>query len=218
MSDRSSHTAMRFVGRDRFGVLLALLLATFLFGGITDDRWPRLVTAALGLAALGVGVTSTDLLRRRALSAALAVTSVTGGSLVVVLPADHLGAGVGALGQAIVLGAILAAVVARVLRHETVTRSTLAGAIAAYIIIGLVFAWIFLALRGFTSTPAIEPPSEAMPAYYSFVVLTTLGFGDITPVTELARRLSAIEAMVGQIFLATLVARLVSMFGTRRRP
>ncbi len=44
------------------------------------------------------------------------------------------------------------------------------------------------------------------------MVLTTLGFGDVVPVTELAKRITIIEAITGQIFLATLVARLVSMY------
>jgi len=48
-------------------------------------------------------------------------------------------------------------------------------------------------------------------AYYSFVTLTTLGFGDITPVSDPARSLSLLEAIVGQLYLAVLVARLVGI-------
>jgi hypothetical protein len=51
--------------------------------------------------------------------------------------------------------------------------------------------------------------------YYSFVTLTTLGFGDITPTSSLARTLTWIEAVVGQLFIAIAIARLVGMrFGT----
>ena len=49
--------------------------------------------------------------------------------------------------------------------------------------------------------------------YFSFITLTTVGFGDITPISELAKRLVVIEAFVGQVFLITLVARLVSLWG-----
>ena len=55
-----------------------------------------------------------------------------------------------------------------------------------------------------------------VPVYYSFVVLTTLGFGDITPVDAFAQRITALEAIVGQIFLATVVARFVALHGKRK--
>ena len=54
-----------------------------------------------------------------------------------------------------------------------------------------------------------SPLSEV--SYYSFVTLTTLGFGDITPVTEFARRLTTAEAVIGQLFLAIFIARLVGL-------
>ena len=53
--------------------------------------------------------------------------------------------------------------------------------------------------------------------YFSFVTLTTVGYGDITPATELAKRLAVVEAFVGQVFLIVLVARLVTLWGRRVR-
>jgi len=61
---------------------------------------------------------------------------------------------------------------------------TIAGAIAAYVLIGLVFAWIFLAMCAVFDGPILDPDAAGLPACYSFEVLTTLGFGDITPVHE----------------------------------
>ncbi|MBT8240792.1 MAG: potassium channel family protein, partial [Acidimicrobiia bacterium] len=112
----------------------------------------------------------------------------------------------------------LLAVVGRVVHHERVETQTLLGALAAYFLIGLFFAWIYLALDGFVDGPVLQPPVEGVPSYYSMVVLTTLGFGDINPVDQLARKVTAIEAITGQIFLATLVARLVSLYGRPRAP
>ncbi len=54
--------------------------------------------------------------------------------------------------------------------------------------------------------------------YFSFVTITTVGYGDLTAGTSTGRVLVTFEAMIGQIFLVTLVARLVSMYGTRQRP
>ena len=113
--------------------------------------------------------------------------------------------------------AILLAVVRRVLAHDRVGLPTILGAISAYVLIGMVFAWIYLAMYGIVDGPLLDPDEAGLPTYYSFVVLTTLGFGDITPVEDLVQRLTALEAMIGQIFLATLVARLVSLYGSPTR-
>jgi hypothetical protein len=53
--------------------------------------------------------------------------------------------------------------------------------------------------------------------YFSFIVLTTLGFGDLTPAPNMARVVVTFEALIGQIFLVTLVARLMSLYGMERR-
>jgi hypothetical protein len=54
--------------------------------------------------------------------------------------------------------------------------------------------------------------ADEVPMYYSYVVLATLGFGDVLPIGSLAERVTVIEALFGQIFLATFVARLVSVY------
>lgn len=201
---------------DRFGALLGCLLIAFLFLGTTDDAWATYVGVLANLAALMVGFSSTGLGENRRRTAAVAVIGVVGLILLRSFDETTVAAGVGALLQAILLSAILGALVRRVLQHEDVTLATILGVISAYVLIGLIFAWVFLALVGFRGEQVLAPPGEGVPVYFSFVVLSTLGFGDITPVEELARRLAAIEAITGQIFLATVVARFVAMYGQRR--
>lgn len=203
--------------RDRFGILLALLATAFLITGEGDVRWTRVVAASLNLAALAAGFLSAGIRRDRPRLAALAGIGLTGTVLVAVLPLEKAGAAIGGLCQVLVLGAVLVAVLKRVMSHEEVALNTVLGAIAAYFLIGLIFAWAYVSIYGFVDGAVFDPAERGLPAYYSFVVLTTLGFGDIVPVNEFARRLSAIEAIVGQVFLATLVARLVSMYGRRPR-
>jgi hypothetical protein len=200
-------------GPDHFGTLLFFLLIAFLVSGRSDDVWPAVVGSAANLLALGAGFAATGISQHRSWIIGLAVFGAIGMVLVGAFDLDSIWFGIGALIQAVLLGAILAAVVRRVLTHEDVTLSTIVGVICAYVLIGMIFAWVFLALAGFRSVPVLEPPVDELPVYYSFVVLSTLGFGDVTPVEETAERLTAFEAMVGQIFLATVVARFVSMYG-----
>jgi hypothetical protein len=205
-----------WVGPDRFAPLLVFLLATFLLSGAGDPGWPKLVASGLNLAALLAGMAATDLSTKPGRMVVLLVVGVASGTMVGVFEQTSVLSGIGAIGQVFVLGIILLAVVRRVLSHDRVGLPTITGAIAAYFLIGLIFAWVYLAAYGLLELPILNPDEESVPTYYSFVVLTTLGFGDVAPVHEIVKRLTAIEAMAGQIFLATLVARLVAMYGSPR--
>jgi hypothetical protein len=96
-----------------------------------------------------------------------------------------------------VLIAILVAVLDRVLRHREVTIQTLYGAMSAYFLLGLIFAAVYGGMDAASSTPI---------------------FGDYTVKTNLGRRIVAIEAIMGQLFLATTLARLVSMYRSTPTP
>jgi hypothetical protein len=107
-------------------------------------------------------------------------------------------------------------------RPGRVTVQHVQGAIAAYLMLGLIwgFAYSLVELNrpGAFYLPeraAAEAPEESDDpmrelVYFSFVTLTTLGYGDVTPRSVSARNLAILEALVGQLFLVTLIARLVS--------
>ena len=100
-------------------------------------------------------------------------------------------------------------------KEKQITTDVIAGAICAYFLIGLMWSSIFAILEfaqpgSFDIPQSLRAESSSF-AYYSYVTLTTLGYGDITPITTQAASFSLLEAMTGQIYLATLVARLVSI-------
>ena len=108
-------------------------------------------------------------------------------------------------------------------RGDRPTSERIFGALCAYIFIGLLFALIYTHLeyrRPGTFTITNEAPveqgsmeSNLVPTfiYYSFVTLTTLGYGDVTPVAEHARTLAWLEALLGQLYLAVMVAGFVAV-------
>ena len=112
-------------------------------------------------------------------------------------------------------------IVRDVLKAQAITWDAILGAVCAYLLVGLawglLYAWV--ALRNPEAFSAASLVAEAYAGepmiYYSFVTLTTLGYGDITPVSHPARTLSWLEAAFGQIYLAVLVARLVSLHLTQ---
>lgn len=99
--------------------------------------------------------------------------------------------------------------------EKEITSDMIIGAICVYMLLGAMWASLFTVLE------IIQPGSFLMPEnattelshffYYSFVTLTTLGYGDITPVTSAARSLSILEAIIGQLYIAILVSRLVGV-------
>jgi hypothetical protein len=107
-----------------------------------------------------------------------------------------------------------------VVSTEQVSRDQLAGAISIYLILGHTWSLVYalIEFRNPGSFNGLGSPdrvgSDLM--YFSFVTLTTLGFGDITPKTLEARVFAALEAVFGVIYVATLVSRLVSLYSRRR--
>jgi len=115
-----------------------------------------------------------------------------------------------------------------VFRSREITLETLAGAICVYLFIGLFWADVYALVEianpgsfsllkdGAQETMNIVAHSTSQFNYFSFVTLSTLGYGDITPQTRPAQSLAAMEAILGQLFLAVLIARLVGQVVVNR--
>ena len=99
--------------------------------------------------------------------------------------------------------------------HE-VTINVIYASIVVYLLIAIMWAFIYLVLESIhpgsfaTGEGQIEA-GRRLYIYYSFVTITTLGYGDVTPTTDLANSFSFLEAVTGQIYLVVLVARLVGI-------
>jgi len=96
--------------------------------------------------------------------------------------------------------------------RSDVSGELIAGAVAVYLLLGMIFAFLFGLVEAVSPGSFLDAHSQAPNFhYYSMVTLTTLGYGDIVPVTPLARGLGSFEAVLGQLYLTVLVARLVGM-------
>ncbi|MCK5187684.1 MAG: two pore domain potassium channel family protein [Deltaproteobacteria bacterium] len=103
-----------------------------------------------------------------------------------------------------------------VFKQHEVTLDVIYGAIVVYLLIAMMWALIFSLVESlqpgsFTLAQSQIQDSNFPFYYYSFVTITTLGYGEITPVTDIARSFAFLEAVVGQIYLVVLVARLVGI-------
>ena len=93
------------------------------------------------------------------------------------------------------------------------------GAIAAYLIVGMCFAFAYRAIAGIQPTPffgSAGPGDLSDALFFSFVTLTTTGYGNLVPATNPGQSLAVMEAVLGQLFLVTAVAKIISAWKPRR--
>jgi len=202
---------------DSYASLLVLLLANYFLLELADSpRWGAVGSTLLSAVALVVAVSDPDAgesISRRYLvliAAALALASI----LLFVDSAQLVGLTY-LLPVALLVTVTLPVTISRVLHHRRVSHETVLGALCAYVLIGLLFAFLFLAVSELGSGSFFVQPGEHAQSeyvYFSFVTLTTLGFGDLSPSVGLPQALTALEALLGQVFLVTLVARLVTLW------
>jgi voltage-gated potassium channel len=193
-------------GDTSFSILLALVLIAAVFVN-RPQHWSFLAALLIGLGSI-VGLAASELT----------------GSLAMRIMADVLGLGLLGFTTLLMLNSLIYA--------RRVSADTIIGGICVYLLVGLCFAMMFGLICDFepgsvaegnvviTRSLSEESSYATKLLYFSFVTLTTLGYGDITPMRELAQMMSVAEAVIGQLYLAIFVARLVALYvaGDRRHP
>lgn len=112
----------------------------------------------------------------------------------------------------------IALIVTAMFRMREVGTNAILGAIVAYVLATVAFASLFELVEltqpgSFTGLPVGQSRNDVANAliYFSVISITTMGYGDITPATPLARSLASIEGMFGTLYLAVMIARLVGL-------
>jgi hypothetical protein len=206
---------VRFV--DSYASLLTLLLANFLLLELVDDRrWGAIGSTILSALALVVAISDPDSGHRVTRRHWILVTACVALAPIVFIVNSASVVGLTyLLPVALLVTATLPITISRVLHHRRVTYETVLGALCAYVLIGLLFAFLYLAVNEVSTEPFFTQPgphTQGEYMYFSFVALTTLGFGDLSPSVGLPQALTVLEALLGSIFLVTLVARLVTLW------
>ena len=117
--------------------------------------------------------------------------------------------------SALLIGVVIALLLSYVLRTPRVTHNTVLAAVCIYVLLGVLWGFIYLIIyeanpKSFDLDPTLGPP-EVQLRYFSTLTLTTVGYGDITPKGPEARAFAALEALIGQIYMAAIIARLVGI-------
>ena len=219
---------------DRFGLVLGLsiLSASILMLVNLDDAtssvWSELgwfaVTFTVGIT-LSVTFRTSGVARRPRMIGDIVVWVTIAGVLVAAVFDRFVDLGVSELSietpsPTWAFLALLAPVLVlrRVMMQRFVTTDTLRGAIAVYLLIAVAFNYAFLSLHGMSGDLFFQDPEPTTAfMYFSLATITTVGYGDLSAVTELGRFLASAEALIGQVLLVVVVARLVSLYGLPNR-
>ena len=206
----------------RFGYVLFLLLVTYVFMSAgPPDAWARLTTVLLEwftlMAALLAARVGRKLFRIAAVVGLIAFLSAAA-SLFVVSGTDPTGIFFGL--NVLLVGAAPIAIASSLYRRRTVDIHTVAGAICVYVLLGMMFAFTYAAIDAIGQGNFFVQTSHAtLPnfLYFSFITQTTVGYGDYTAAGNLGRALASLEALIGQLYLVTVVAVLVSRMASQSR-
>ena len=203
-----------------WAVLAAIFVAFFLAALLPDSDWAlSLIVLVLSATVLTAIWTAGWGMTERATSFGIAVTGAVAAVVNLFTQSEALTAVLGI--SAGVLTITIAVVIATgaVAQNEVNSRSV-AGALCVYVLLGMMFMFLYGVIATVDNTPFFAQGTDgtrAIRLYFSYVTFATLGYGDYTPAGNLGHTLAVLEALIGQLYLVTVVAVVVSRLGRPSR-
>jgi Ion channel len=204
----------------QYGIVLVLILVSLTFQLAAPDReWARLVTIALQ------GLTLLSALRTSGIHqavfnvAAIAVAIAVVGAIASSIGTGGIGSTSARIESLLLVGlaplAIVRGIVMQFREAHRVTIQAMFGVLCIYLLLGMLFGYGFSVINQLDGQDFFASHDSRMPIflYYSFTTLTTTGYGDFVAATDVGRSLSIAEALIGQIYMVTVVAVIVSNLG-----
>jgi voltage-gated potassium channel len=208
--------------KERFLILICLILGTIVFVPILQGFATLRIFLDIFITAIYISMVHTVSHKKRHLyiGALLAIAMLISLWLQYFLQNDMVFA-IGRVSGILLFIMVITNLLAFIFKSEDVTIEVIYAAMLVYLLMALMwsFAYGLLELINSASFNVTLSPDQGYQMrfiYYSFVTITTLGYGDITPTTDLASSFSILEAVVGQLYLVVVVAWLVGMHASRK--
>jgi len=204
--------------RDAFGLVFALVVVTYVLTSLLTNRGWGAVAIVLATSVTSVVALTSSHAKPRIVRLAIQLSVLT--VLLAVVEAVttqhvHVFLDLASLIQMSLLVIAMASVLGRVITVPEVGARTILGALSVYASLGLLFTYLFGTIDRLQGGPFFEGvahPSGSDFLFFSYTTLTTTGYGDLVPGGQPGRMVTGLEMMIGQIFLVTLVAGLVSLW------
>ncbi|MGZ6617535.1 MAG: potassium channel family protein [Solirubrobacteraceae bacterium] len=216
MSRRPGEHWTRFAARigNAFGLVLLLVVALYALGSLVSfSGWggfARAATAGVSAVVALISAEASHSLVRGAAAFAIAGAAAAAASA---LGAGSALSGTSALIEVALLAVAAGEVLGTVLTESEVGFRTILGAISVYVILGVLFSFVYAAVDRLQPGLFFGQPIQTGDfVFFSITTLTTTGYGNLVPAGQPGRMLSGLEMLIGQIFLVTLIAGLVSLW------
>jgi hypothetical protein len=201
---------------DAFGLVLILVLTTYVLASLLGNRgWDAVAIAATASATSVVALISSHTRPRGVwIGIGLAILAI-GCAAIAAASDDRTWLNIGSLIEICLLTAAMLAVLRRVVTSAEIGFRTILGAISFYTVLGILFTYVYATVDRLQDGAFFEAAHQGSGSdfiFFSYTTLTTTGYGDLVPAAQPGRMLAGLEMMIGQIFLVTLVAGLVSLW------
>jgi hypothetical protein len=218
VASRGGRLTARLEERDDYGIVLLLILATIIMVSLGQGGLGQFVSVALsGFTLLFVLHTSDAHRRTYRIASVIVAIAVAGAAVSLLVGHEEGSAAAGLIGLLLAFAAPLV-ILRRIGQSPTVTVQLVLGALAIYLLLGLTYAYLYPLIHYVTGQPFFvqtTTPGSIDYVYFSYVTLTTVGYGDFTASTSVGRMVAVSEALGGQLYLVSAVALLVGNIGRR---
>ncbi|HEU4945449.1 MAG TPA: ion channel [Solirubrobacterales bacterium] len=229
-ASRRARTRERWLQRaekvsDAFGLVLALVLTTYVLTSLLSNHGWEAVVLTIATSATSVVALTSSHARPVMVRTAVSLSALTIGlAAIAAATDDRTWLNFASAIQVTLLTVAMAAVLRRVVTAPEVGFRTILGAVSVYTVLGILFTFLYGTIdriQGGLFFEGVTSPEGSDFLFFSYTTLTTTGYGNLVPGGQPGRLISGLEMMIGQIFLVTLVAGLVSLWrpgeGIRRR-
>lgn len=222
--DRDDRFARRlfrsFVSAQSYGLVLVLIVITYMVSAMFQERWTASIVLVIQMVTVWLALRTSQARRQVRIAADVLLALAAGAAVtnLVVSTGTARGLFVAAASALLYLIAPFS-----IIRHlafrRRVDQETVLGAVAAYLLIGMFFAFAYRFISIAQAGPFFGANGEGMMSQYlffSFITLTTTGYGNLVPATNPGQSLAVLEAVVGQLFLVTALAKVVNAWTPKR--
>jgi hypothetical protein len=204
----------KFVSADSYGLILLLVVVTYLLAVTFPNDRGHSIVLAIQIATVWLTLRTAQAPRSIRVGASLAFVGIAAlavADIFVVVLDQTLALAFAVSGLLYLLAPIV--VVRDIATRRTVERETVLGAIAGYVLVGMFFAFAYRAIGILQPAPffgAAGDGDTAQVLFFSFVTLTTTGYGNLVPAANPGQTMAVLEAVLGQLFLVTAVAKIIT--------
>jgi hypothetical protein len=203
---------------DRYEIVLLLIVVVVVLTPLETTALRPVISALQVLIFIFAFWTSGAPRRVFRAASAVAIAALAVAAIVQIFDGETPRLGFTGVGIFLCAGAIIVIVI-HLAAQSRVTRRTVTGALSVYLLIGLLFSYTYMLIgtvaeHGFFAQSGSHPPTDYL--YFSYVTLTTVGYGDLTAGFSFGRVLAVLEALMGQLYLVTIVAVVIANIGRER--